>query len=102
MEELLRDYGPWIILLMGMAVHWGLNEARVKSQQHQIDDLRATHAELKGKYDTHIEEGRQIFASLERLDERTAHMQEQNERIEKRLDQGAKRMARIEERLSSR
>ena len=31
----------FFVVLMGLAVHWGINETRSRSHQHQIDALRA-------------------------------------------------------------
>ena len=72
---------PTAIFVLGLAVHWGINETRVRGLQHQI-------AALKAIIDGHLTVAPKVLATLARLDERTEIMDRRMERIENRMNGG--------------
>ena len=73
----MEEYLPWLALvpalvaIVVMAIHWGINETRQRGHQHQINTLQERIANLEGKLDGHVEDGREVLTTLARLDERT-------------------------------
>ena len=72
---------PAGIFALGLSVHFGINETRLRGQQHQINTLKAD-------IDGHMTVAPQVLAALARLDERTEIMDRRMERIENRMNEG--------------
>ena len=70
---------PAGVFVAGLIAHWGINETRVRGQQHQINALRKD-------LDRHLIAGEEVRQTLARLDERTLHQGQQLERIENKLN----------------
>ena len=72
---------PATVFVLGLAVHWGVAEARMRGLQYQVNELRKVLSE-------HLADAPTVRETLARLDERTEIMGKRMERIENRLNGG--------------
>ena len=77
--EWVADYWPLVAFGFALAVQWGVNEARIRGLQYQINAMRDQQAaDMTARMD-----GRETLA---RVDERTKAMADRMERIENQLN----------------